>query len=408
MISAQKLKHADGPTSREMPRGDGKNYISSVTPNDVPPPLFPIYERGKIGYIDSTGKKIIEPSLDAEGEFYQDNFTPAQYFREGVAVAARCPGSKQECRKGFIDATGKFVIEPVFEDALQFTQGLAAVKSGGKWGFINHAGEMIITPRFVEIDSFENGFAPVMLQGGERRLINWRGKYLPMPRGVRRFGKVSELLIAVKIGGKWGFMNTRGQLVIKPRFEPYLDDAAEDAYDEKFSEGMAAVIVRGGKWGYAGRDGKMVIPARFDRATAFDNGYAAVLKNNKWRLINRAGKYVDDPKIESTYYYTEGLAMASENGKYGFADHSGKFVISPIYEAVAPFSEGFAAVRVGDKWGYVDREGKMTIGPQFPFQSRFNNGLAYQTIRAYNPATRTAGIWGYVDQTGKFVWKSGE
>ena len=68
---------------------------------------------------------------------------------------------QQRARWGFLDATGELVIAPGFAGALGFSEGLAAVRSGGKWGFIDRAGTTVIPPRFVECGSFHQGRARV-------------------------------------------------------------------------------------------------------------------------------------------------------------------------------------------------------------------------------------------------------
>ena len=47
-------------------------------------------------------------------------------------------------RWGYINSTGKFVLEPQYEDALPFSDFLAPVKVEGKWGYINGEGKFII------------------------------------------------------------------------------------------------------------------------------------------------------------------------------------------------------------------------------------------------------------------------
>lgn len=47
---------------------------------------------------------------------------------------------------GFIDRTGKIVIEPTFESVGIFAEGLADAKSGGKWGLIDRTGKLIWEP----------------------------------------------------------------------------------------------------------------------------------------------------------------------------------------------------------------------------------------------------------------------
>ena len=43
-----------------------------------------------------------------------------------------------------IDKTGKMIIQPVYDDALPFKEGLATVRLNGKYGFIDKSGKMII------------------------------------------------------------------------------------------------------------------------------------------------------------------------------------------------------------------------------------------------------------------------
>ena len=56
---------------------------------------------------------------------------------------------------GYIDTWGKVIIAPRFEDALEFSGGLAAVMVGEKVGFIDAKGEMVIEPQFDMTGSFQ-------------------------------------------------------------------------------------------------------------------------------------------------------------------------------------------------------------------------------------------------------------
>jgi hypothetical protein len=72
---------------------------------------------------------------------------------------------------GFIDRTGKWVIEPKFNDALSYSSGLAAVLSGvdvsnpgtmaGRWGYIDTSGKYVIQPQFFDANPFSGGLASV-------------------------------------------------------------------------------------------------------------------------------------------------------------------------------------------------------------------------------------------------------
>src|SRR5262245_41153462 len=117
--------------------------------------LFPIQQGDRWGYIDRSGKIVIEP-----------RFREADEFSEGLA-AVELTG-----RWGFIDASGKVVVEPQYSWANRFSEGLARVRIGaeryGKWGFIDRSGQMVIEPQFVDVIGggdglydFHDGFAVI-------------------------------------------------------------------------------------------------------------------------------------------------------------------------------------------------------------------------------------------------------
>jgi hypothetical protein len=65
----------------------------------------------------------------------------------------------------------------------------------------------------------------------------------------------------------------------------------------RFSDGLAAVKLNG-KWGYIDKDGKTVISPQFDQAVPFQNGLAQVVVRSsppKFGYIDRTGKYIWEP-----------------------------------------------------------------------------------------------------------------
>ena len=64
--------------------------------------------------------------------------------------------------------TGQVVVNPQFDIALSFREGLAAVGIGGftgKGGFIDKTGRMVVNPQFDNADSFSEGLARVRIGG---------------------------------------------------------------------------------------------------------------------------------------------------------------------------------------------------------------------------------------------------
>ena len=72
--------------------------------------LYPIIKASLWGYIDNTGKEVINPQFKSAGQ-----------FSEGLA-AVRLNGTY-----GYIDKSGSFIIKPIYDIALPFQSGLAKV-----------------------------------------------------------------------------------------------------------------------------------------------------------------------------------------------------------------------------------------------------------------------------------------
>ena len=68
------------------------------------------------------------------------------------------------------------VIPPQYQNALPFSEGLAAVRIGGKWGFIDYFGNEVIPPQYDNVvKGFRNGNVQVQL-GKEVFFIDKRGR----------------------------------------------------------------------------------------------------------------------------------------------------------------------------------------------------------------------------------------
>jgi len=343
-----------------------------------PGPLFRIWADHKAGYIDGSGKMVIEARFDFARDFAEG--------RAAVNIGSDELGNGGKW--GYIDTAGRYILEPQLVEmpsrmpgliaatrpAEGFSEGLAAVLVSGEWGFIDLTGEMAISPRYQD----ELGLGA---------------------------GPFREGLARVRVGGRWGYVDGTGKLVIAPRFW----------YAGNFSEGLAPVstVAEWGIQGYINKKGTFAIKARFASAREFSDGLAFVVTDSRqgqggW--IEKTGKMVIGPmvfqRLSSTappiVAFSEGLVPREVDGKVGYLDKRGRFAIKPQFRTGGSFSEGLAAVLVGDKWGYIDKTGNLVISPRFqlegglPSVGDFRGGLAW---------VFTDGRAGYIDRTGRFVWR---
>ena len=70
------------------------------------------------------------------------------------------------------------VIPAIYDDAMDFSEGLAGVKLNGKWGFIDKTGKEVIPIKFDIAWPFENGKAMVQLNGKSGTIDN-QGNFTP-------------------------------------------------------------------------------------------------------------------------------------------------------------------------------------------------------------------------------------
>ena len=98
----------------------------------------------------------------------------------------------------------------------------------------------------------------------------------------------------------------------------------------------------GGKWGFINQSGTMVIQPQFEAAFSFMENLALVQVNGKYGYINHSGSTVIGPKFESAWGFSEGLALVRVNDKYGYIDQTGAYAFEPEFQGAWDFSDGIA------------------------------------------------------------------
>lgn len=230
-------------------------------------------------------------------------------------------------RFGFMDRSGRIVIQPQFDDALNFSEGMARVKVGQKVGFIDRSGSIVITPQFDDAESFVYGRAGVKLCCG-----GWDQRHS---------------------GDRYGFIDTDGKYIGAPEFLWVGQFSGDRSGD------LAPVQASTGRAGFISRSGKIAIEPSFEETSVFGfiGGPAPARSNGKWGYIDHAGQWVIDPQFDSAWNFSDGLAPVAISGKWGYIDSRGKFAINPQFDAVLYFDSGYGLARTGQSWMLIDRKG---------------------------------------------------
>jgi hypothetical protein len=212
-----------------------------------------------------------------------------------------------------------------------------------KWGFVNASGRMVVQPRFDKVRRFSEGLALIWI-GKKAGYVDRTGKLVIEPQ----FDTPRDM--EMRKGG--------------PPRDPFAQFY--------FVEGRA-VVLQGDKYGYVDRTGKLVIPARFKDAQPFAAGWASVtLEDGSCGFVDRQGKFaaarpqqgqpgsVEQPDQQ----LPKGLLKFSADRKWGFKDLSGKVVVEPQFDYAGSTCEGLTMVSKDKRWGWVNASGKL-IFPAF-------------------------------------------
>ena len=148
--------------------------------------------------------------------------------------------------------------------------------------------------------------------------------------------RIAERIKPRYFGGLWGYVDTRGNIVIEPKF----------LYAESFRSTMACVKAVTRRYGFIGPEGEFTIPPSFERAHGFFDGLAAVQMNQKWGYIDSSGDYVIHPVFDDARSFHQQMAAVKVNGAWGFITRAGEFAITPRFEQADDFRAGFAWVRM--------------------------------------------------------------
>ena len=245
----------------------------------------------KCGFMDMSGNYVINPRFDF-----------AEPFSEGLALVSE---HKHDLRCGFVDKLGNYVIRPQFDNANSFSDGLAAVDVGNwSYGFIDKTGTIVIEPQFEEIyKNFRHGFAEVGVRKESKTLpehviIDKRGRIVLQNMELGKYDKESGLteVNVYKDLNRIGYIDKTGKCVINPiiTYASY-----------GFKEGIKMVLITG-KWGGIDKKGNFVIKPRFDKAAWFSEGLCGVMTNNKWGFVKAhtgKEKRFTKPTLEEVQQY---------------------------------------------------------------------------------------------------------
>ncbi len=321
---------------------------------------------------------------------------------------------------GYIDQTGKVIVQPVFLNGGEFSNGLAAVRANGKYGYIDIHGKFVIPVQYDFADEFCFGFACVY-NNGNIKLIDQKGKVVINNSNYRYISLISPNKAIVSIDKRFS------KLIDIHSQETLSHDPLEQVSD--FTDGVAIVSrLKKGKGSYdhevglMDTNGRMVVDfGVYIQIKPFSNGFSLVKsgyeKDDFEGFIDTKGRLIFQRKLEDqsylykdlnsgmtivnfkNYWDTEKKTYASSKKQYtAYINMRGEILLNDTMNwHLEEFSEGRVFIKEKGKYGIYDTRLKRIGNESYDFiKGTFYNGVA---------RVMKKGLWSMIDTNGRYLFE---
>lgn len=346
----------------------------------------------------------------------------------------------------FVDKDGNIVYEDEFKNCpTPVIDGHFTVREGDTFTFYE-AGKKpkAVAEGFKSVGTFYDGVIPVVMPQERISIMTGSGKVIKTiePVSGKEITKISSasqegMFMIVNEDGEVGYANTKGEVVIAPKYvegsmfsEGYAVVLKEKGDDEKatviidkkgkevgklkqdweprsgFISGRMAVRDNDGRWGFANTKGEVEkrLPEKVNKIADFNEDYMI------WRGEDGYGLWkigADQPEIKAKYdylyFYDDKYLLAENDDKYFLVDYSGeKKVEFDDYKYVSILNgKGFELIaREGSHYVLINSEGKPVGKEEFKDVSTYVSMSNYVRSDYFN-------IDGMVKQLVDEVTKTG-
>lgn len=273
-----------------------------------------------------------------------------------------------------IGRDGNVVVKEEYEPESILSQitddGLYWVLSNGKNTLysVDSPKRPVTSREFDAVQPFYSGCAFALETAGNQiELINKKGETVKiLPKNIAKVCPFRDGLAQYKdADGKWGYLDTDGDVKIKAAYYKTFDFSEGHAIVQKDNDGDYSVITTDGKERATIKSDKYLV------LSEFRDGMIGAEKKGSKELVfldTKGNEVISLSKKISGYTdgYRKGRAIISDFGngfKVGVVDKEGELVIRiGKYRTIAYVGSGFYAVEKDDKYGIVDGDDNEVVG----------------------------------------------
>jgi len=301
----------------------------------------------KSGIIDRTGQWIEPPGIRI--------FDPDD---RSIRIVAR------DNLWGLQRANGSWLAKPQFNAVDAFSDGLARVRVAGRIGFIDRGGRFVIDPVLDEAWAFTPGFphTPVR-QGRSAGAIDRTGAWVfridadglhravsSASNGGAPFGWDFQR------DGRWGLLDLDGHVLLDAEFDQTVQRCADGHL----------VAFKDREWLYFRSDGSPLLPpgGRILDANCGSPAPYIVKAGAKFGLVDSDGKEIAAPAFDALIAVTRGIWNAKRDGKWGRIGPDSRWLFEPTFDDLSR-SNPIIVAAMDAKRGFLNADGSWLIEPRF-------------------------------------------
>ncbi len=269
----------------------------------------------------------------------------------------------------FTDKKGQLLLPYWVDAAGNFVESRAWVNKEGNFGYIDESAQTVIPYIYNDAEDFEYGRAIVSYDNANLSItrqdeksdneyygvIDIEGNTI-VPFEYQRITRVTPNLLYADKADDFYFLDNDGDLATETKYEDIV-------YGSLFNSLLA--VKKGGKWGFVDYNFQNITPFEYETALEFNDDLAAVEKNSQFGFIDDKGDLIipfeyDDAiditdweaRLYGKYRFTEGVAILSKNNHWGVIDKDNNIVVPFEYENILNHGYYIEATKSGVQYKF--------------------------------------------------------
>ena len=267
---------------------------------------------------------------------------------------------------GFINVKGNVILKPEFDYQPSYAiDNIALIRNKkNKFQFIKINGDDYEEDEnsYDVAEMFSNGLAAVRNKNEHVKFINTNFETVFVAKDAESIGSFSSGLVNFEDSdGNWGYMNKKGEIVIKASYDEASPFYGNYAYSVEYSEeGEKSTII-------IDKSGEEILSLKDKYDVQFMSDDLIFVYDDGWGVLNLKGEKVIKPDDDNDmiYPFINGYCTFKEDGEWGLMNKKGEIILKPKFETPLFVYNDLISFRDDREWGIMNIDGEDIIDPEF-------------------------------------------